>query len=183
MKICIIEGHPLTEIGSYHQYLTELEKKLVEGGHSVKVLTIREMDIRFCTGCWTCWWETPGECVFNDESYTVCREYINSDFVLFASPLIMGFISALMKKVQDKLIPLVHPYITFIGGECHHEKRYDSYPKVGLLLHRDPTEDDEDIKITVDMFKRFALNLRSDFAFYALTTQTTKEVNDAINHI
>ena len=72
------------------------------------------MDVRYCVGCFGCWVKTPGECVSKDGSHDIRREVINSDLVLFASPLIMGFTSALLKKAHDKLIPLIHPYFELV---------------------------------------------------------------------
>lgn len=183
MKVLLLDGYPKDEDKEYEQYLAEIEDQLTEKGHSVKILTLRTMNIRFCTGCWSCWWATPGECVFKDESHTICKEYINSDFVLFFSPMIMGFVSALTKKIQDKLIPLIHPYLEIVQGEIHHLKRYKNYPRIGLLLEKTPGTDEEDIEITTDMFKRFALNLKSELALAVQTNQPSREVSDAINNI
>ena len=184
MKIVILDGNPKKNCKSYNRYI----KKLVEGlkldDHEIKMLTLINMDIKFCTGCWSCWWgPTPGECIFKDDSHTVCREYINSDLTIFISPIIMGFSSAILKKTQDKLIPLLHPYIEFVQGECHHIKRYDWYPKIGLILDKNPGTDKDDIQITSDMFHRFALNLKTELAFVNLTEQRVEEVQDAVNHI
>jgi multimeric flavodoxin WrbA len=44
-----------------------------------------------------------------DEIQEISRTTINSDVVLFASPLVMGFVTALRKKNMDRMIPLVHP--------------------------------------------------------------------------
>ena len=54
---------------------------------------------------------TPGECAKRDDSEVVCRAVITSDLVVLASPLIMGFTSALLKRGIDQFIPLIHPYI------------------------------------------------------------------------
>ena len=138
MRILFLNGNPVDDDKNFEGYLKELNKSLVSAQHQVKSLILRDMEIKYCTGCWSCWWgPTPGECVFKDDSHAVCREYINSDLVIFASPLIMGFTSALLKKVQDKLIPLLHPYIEFDQGECHHKKRYDCYPGLGLIIGKE----------------------------------------------
>ncbi len=71
--------------------------------------------------------QTPGECVAKDDSALVCRELVRSDLALFASPVIMGFPSALLKKTGEKLIPLIHPYFAIDRGEVHHRARYDHY--------------------------------------------------------
>jgi multimeric flavodoxin WrbA len=183
MKVLILDGHPTGENQDYEAFLSGFSRDLEQKGHEVKRQILRSLDIRFCTGCWSCWWASPGECVFKDDSHDVCRAYINSDLVLFASPLIMGFVSALMKKVEDKLIPLIHPYIEFVQGESHHRKRYDTYPKIGLLLQKTSDSDDEDIEITRDMFKRFALNLRTELAVFSLVSQTAKEASHAVDSL
>ena len=70
-----------------------------------------------------------------DEIQEISRTTINSDFVLFASPLVMGLVTALLKKKMDRMIPLVHPYLTVEHGEIYHLPRYQRYPLFGLLVH------------------------------------------------
>ena len=184
MNIVFLDGNPKVEANAYKRHIEELKALLESEQHQVNVLNLQDMNIKYCTGCWSCWWgPTPGECVFKDESGIVCREYINSDLVIFLSPIIMGFTSSLLKKVQDKLIPLVHPYIELVNGECHHIKRYDRYPLIGLILAKGSDADAEDVEIITDMFRRFALNLKSKLAFSLLTEQSIREVKDAVNSI
>jgi len=184
MDIVILNGNPDTGKYSLDAYLEDLGKALKADKHRVKILNLRDMEIKFCTGCWSCWWgPTPGECVFRDESALVCRDYINSDLVVMASPVLMGFTSAVLKKVQDKLIPLIHPYIEIVNGECHHKKRYDRYPAVGLILERDRGTDDEDVRLISRMFQRFTLNLRTRLVFSIETALSVQEVKDAIGDI
>jgi multimeric flavodoxin WrbA len=116
-------------------------------------------------------------------SHTVCEETINSDLVLFASPIVMGFVGADLKKTMDKLIPLVHPYIELVQNECHHRKRYEKYPRIGLVLEKTDHADDEDIAITTAIFERFTLNLRSTLAFVTFTDKPAQEVTNEISAI
>lgn len=183
MKILILDGNPNSGSEQLDHYLKGLNEMLISNDFTVERIRLDDRDIKYCTGCWSCWVKTPGECAFKDDSHEVCRQYINSDFVLFASPAIMGFPSALLKKTMDKLIPLIHPYIEIVNGECHHRKRYDRYPKLGLLLEQSGDTDDEDIQIISDIFKRFAINLRSELCFSKTTTESMEGVFDAINHI
>lgn len=182
MNILILDGHPGgTEAASYKKYLSDLRRLLTDSGHDLTTLDLKKMDLRFCTGCWSCWWATPGECVLKDDGAAVCRKVIRSDLVLFASPMIQGFTSALLKKVQDRLIPLLHPYIELVEGESHHRKRYAVYPRIGLLLEQTEGADDEDVEITVDMFRRFALNFKSRLVLQAMMSSSAREVCDEIN--
>ena len=181
MKITILNGNPDSSHTAFDRYLADLESTWAAEQHQVTTLELRSLKIHYCTGCWGCWVKTPGQCLATDDSHQVCRAVINSDFVLFASPLIMGFVSAPLKKTMDKLIPLVHPYIVVDQGEAHHLARYDSYPLLGLLLEKGPNDDETDVAITGDIIGRTALNLKSRLAFTKLTMEPLTEVARAIN--
>jgi len=182
MKITILNGNPDGRNTDFDLFIEKLSIFLDKEQKKVRHLKLRGMDIKYCNGCWGCWVKTPGECQFPDDSKTVCEEVINSDLVLFASPMIMGFTSALLKKTMDKLIPLLHPYIEFVRKECHHRKRYDKYPKIGLLLDKTGA-DEEDVAITVSIFERFALNFKNRLNFVEYTTHPVQEVMNEINNL
>jgi len=183
MRILILDGNPNAHDEKIERYFNALSDLLLSNQHIVHQIRIADQAIRYCIGCWACWVKNPGECIFKDDSHYICREYINSDFVIFASPVIMGFTSAHLKKVQDKLIPLLHPYIEIVNGECHHRKRYPNYPKFGLLLENSDVIDKDDIQIITDMYNRFALNFRTELVFTRFNSDPIEEIVDAINHI
>lgn len=180
MRITILNGNPAD--GKLDEYLRELVP-LLQGQHQVTVFDLREMDIKYCTGCFGCWVKKPGECVVTDASADIRRAVIHSDLVLFATPLKMGFVSALLKKTMDKLIPLIHPYFEVDQNEAHHRARYEHYPLVGLLLDKGVDSDDEDVAITTDIISRMALNMKSRLAFAKLTQDSIEEVAHAANGI
>jgi len=183
MKILILDGNPDPNDTPFEEYLADLANEIQALDNEVKRIKLRDLNIRYCTGCWGCWVKTPGKCVFPDDSQEVCREYIHSDFVLMASPVKMGFTTSLLKKTQDRLIGLLHPYIVFVENESHHYERYEKYPKNGLLLEKSACVDDEDLQIIKDMFERFSLNFKTQLAFFGLTAQDANEVARAINNI
>jgi len=183
MNITILNGNPTPENQRFDIYLDQLSESWSAGGHQVTNLELHAMKISYCVGCWNCWVKTPGQCSSNDQSLDVCRAVIHSDFTLWASPVIMGFPSAELKKVTDKLIPLVHPYIVVDQGEAHHLARYDRYPKFGLLLEKSGDCDDEDIEIITYIFSRTALNMKSELVFSKLAYAPISEVTNAVNHL
>ena len=183
MNITILNGNPAPENVSFDGYLGRLVTALQSGGHAVTLLQLRDMDIHYCTGCWGCWVKTPGECVAKDDSAEVCRAAIHSDLVLHASPVIMGFYSALLKKAADKMIPLVPPYVTVDQGEAHHVARYGKYPLMGLLLQRGEDTDDEDIEIIQEVHSRTALNFKSSLAITCTTDDPIEEVAREIDRL
>ncbi len=181
MKICMLNGNPSSN--ELDRYLKELGAALEAKKHSVVEFTLRDLTIKYCTGCFGCWLQTPGECVVKDDSALVCRELVRSDLALFASPVIMGFPGALLKKTNDKLIPLIHPYLVIDRGEVHHRPRYDHYPQLGLILQRQKDTDDEDMDIITRIYERTALNLKSSLAFVRSTENPLEEVVNEINSI
>ena len=183
MKIVILNGNPAGKNNPFDRFLEELCGALEQKDHTVKKLELGNMDIKYCTGCWGCWVKTPGQCVIHDDSNIVCGETINSDLVIFASPLIMGFISATLKKTMDRMICLLHPYIEMVEKECHHRKRYHHYPLLGLILDKNHNGLHQDITITTDIFKRLSLNFRSRLQFTGFAANPVQEVINEINHI
>ena len=183
MKITILNGNQNTENVKFDNYLKSLSDLLESSNHTVTTLELKEMDIKLCIGCFNCWVKTPGECRVADDSRDVCREYINSDFVLFASPIIMGFTSTLLKKAHEKLLPLLLPYLELVQNESHHVSRYEKYPKIGLLLEKEKDTDDEDLKIITDIYKRNAINFKTSFCLTKFITDSAEEVTNEINSI
>ena len=156
MNITILNGNQ--EPSSFDSYLGQLASALETSGHSVKRLDLRDLTLRHCIGCWGCWVKTPGQCIAQDASVEMDQAVINADFVLWAAPLNMGFPSELLKMAMDKHIPLIHPYMEVAYGEAHHLRRYSRYPRLGLLLEREVSTDDDDIHIVRDIFCRTAIN-------------------------
>jgi len=165
MKTLLIDCNPDKADIVSENMIRRTEQIFIDHGDHTQRINIRELNINFCIGCWDCWVKTPGKCTIKDEMQYIHKAVINSEHVIFLSPLKMGFISTEMKKVQERLIPLLLPNIDIVEGEFHHKKRYDKYPKLSLLMLREIDTTDEDIKINQDIFKRFALNFRSEVLF------------------
>ena len=175
MKIVVFDAipDPLDQVSQ--SYLDGLTEQLQTAGHEVKFFTLRDMDIKYCTGCWTCWWKTPGRCVFEDDMEQVYPAMMDADRLVMFSPLSMGFVSSLLKKVNDRSVPLLHPYIEIVQGECHHRKRYEKYPDLVLIVNEEADTDAYDLEIIDDLYQRFALNFRADLKVFTSVAQTTPQ--------
>ena len=181
MKYLVLNGNPFRAGSEMDQYIDRLSTEIKSAGHAVQALVLRDMKIQPCTGCFNCWVKNPGNCVIQDDAIEVARQYIASDHVILASPLIMGFLSSLMKNTMDRNIPLVHPHLEEVDGEVHHKKRYDKYPVISFLLEEESFTDAEDIAIATGIFQREAINVRSSLGFVHFIETPVKEVLNAIN--
>ncbi len=182
-KIVIINGNPEPDENKLNLFLVETAKKLTGNGVSVIQHSLSEKEIKSCVGCWDCWWKTPGICRHKDDNPQILKDIINSDLVIYASPMIMGMYSALLKRFHDRTIPLVHPYIEIRSGEQHHIKRYPKYPKMGFIFENgDSTvEETENVKFILE---RMALNFHSELKFFKSVNHiNSKEISHEISLI
>ncbi len=181
MNYLILNGNPSGGKGNIDRYIESLADKMRSAGHNTEVIVLRNLKIRPCIGCFNCWVKTPGTCSIRDNAAEVSRKYIAADHVIIASPLIMGFLSSLMKNTMDRNLPLVHPHLEEIDGEVHHKKRYDKYPIISFLLEKEACTDEDDIAIASDIFRREAINVRASLGFIHFTETPVQEVLHAID--
>ena len=161
----------------------DIKGALSAKGVAASELVLRDMNYFPCRGCFDCWVKTPGLCVFKDDGPILCRAVLHSDFMLLASPVVMGYPSAMLKNALDRTLPLIHPYLEDVGGEVHHMKRYEQLPSMGLFLEKSRDTDDEDISIITAIFERAAINMRTGLGFVRLTTTPAEEIaHEIINH-
>ena len=183
MKVTILNGNPNASNTVFDDYLKKLSDALSSDRNEIAIFTLRDMDLKYCRGCWGCHLKTPGECMVKDDTREIRRQYINSDLALFASPVVMGFTSALLKRAHEKIIPLLHPYFAFVQNEVHHAARYDKYPLMALLLEKGEDTDEEDIGIISDIYRRDAINFWASFSFTRFISDPIEEVANEINRL
>lgn len=174
-KVTVVSGAPDASFADYEEALAGKVK-------GTELFRVRDMDIKFCCGCWACWVKTPGLCAQHDEMPKLLQSIINSELTVFISPVHMGYVSSLTKKVHDKMIPLIHPYIGIFSGEFHHYKRYSRYPKLGLILLSKTGVDAKSHEIITQVYKRMALNFKSELAFSVMSQGSAEEAEHAVNY-
>ena len=178
MKITILNGSPVP--AQFDHYLAELAFVLKSSGHAITLINLRDIPLRHCVGCWSCWVKTPGQCRSGDASLDIDRAVIQSDFTLWAAPLKLGFPSELLKMALDKHLPLIHPYVVVAYNEAHHLRRYPRYPRVGLLIEKEATTDDRDLQIIRDIHCRTAINFKTRLEFMLMADTPAVELAQRI---
>ena len=176
MKIVILNGNPDASNNRFDSYLDDIGAWLSGAGHGVTAFALRDMEIRQCIGCFGCWLKTPGSCVLKDEHEGILRAYVDGDVVVFASPLTMGFTSALLKKTTDRIVPILLPYIDGSSGECRHFTRYEKQPLIAVLYEPEDDTDNEDLDIIATMWRRLARNAKSQLALFSSCAVPVEEV-------
>ena len=121
---------------------------------------LHDKDIKPCLGCFKCWVQTPGICIIDDYGREVAKKMIQSDILVYITPINYGGYSAELKKALDRSISLISPFFRVHEKEIHHETRYDKYPSLVVIGTLDkPNAEQEEIFTAI--VKRNVLNFFS----------------------
>lgn len=180
MKALILNGE-LEGGGSIVKINKLTEEILVEQGYEVESILLREKQVGECLGCFGCWIKTPGVCVIEDYGRILTGNIINSDIVVFLTPVVFGGYSSELKKVLDRIIPLLLPFFKKVNGEVHHKKRYNKYPKV-IVLGMMSEEDNEAEVIFESLIKRNSLNWHNSFTGGTIINSSEQDIKYRIRN-
>jgi len=129
-NVVVFDGGPRN---AKYSKTTFMVNNFIEGvkraGANVETFKLKNYDIKHCTGCYTCWTKTPGECIFKDDMTMLRKKYREADLVVFASPLYIFNVTGIMKDFMDRLLPVLQPYM--LMDEKGYIKHPDRFPEKG----------------------------------------------------
>jgi multimeric flavodoxin WrbA len=97
---------------------------------NAETIILREQKIGNCAGDFFCWVRNPGICNTNDDNRIIAAKIVQSDLVIYLTPVTFGGYSSELKRMVDHQIQNILPFFAKVDGEIHHQKRYEQYPKV-----------------------------------------------------
>lgn len=99
MKIVVLKGSP-NKNGSSNLLAERFICGAKEAGHSVEVIDAAYANIRPCIGCIHCGYEGP--CSQNDDMNGIRQKILDSDMIVFVTPLYYYGMSAQLKILIDR---------------------------------------------------------------------------------
>jgi putative NADPH-quinone reductase len=134
MKILAINSSPRSERQSKTALMLDhLVQGMRDAGAEVNVVNLRSKKIQNCIGCFTCWTKTPGICIHKDDMTSdLYPKWLESDLVVYASPLYHFTVNASMKAFIERTLPHVQPFFEERDGRTIHPPR-TPHPKVVML--------------------------------------------------
>ena len=76
------------------------EKGAKDAGHQVSLVSLKDKDIKFCKGCFAC--QKIGKCVIKDDSNEIVQQMLESDVIVWATPVYYYSMSGQMKTLIDR---------------------------------------------------------------------------------
>lgn len=102
MKVTILQGSARKK-GNTARVLTWVEEELTSMGHDVDSIYLHSKNLKGCMGCGKCKEKSePAGCIQKDDVPAVLEKMIQSQLVIFSSPLYFWGFSAQIKAVIDR---------------------------------------------------------------------------------
>ena len=124
MKVCAINASPRGRNGNTFTILTSMKKGMEECGSEVNIVNLMEKDIKMCVGCFHCWdkcHDSEITCVLKDDVLEIFKQMLDSDLIIFASPIYYETISGLMKVFLERMVMLHNGGIIERDGVYSHD--------------------------------------------------------------
>jgi multimeric flavodoxin WrbA len=135
MNVLGINGSPRGKSSHTDYILQPFLEGASQAGASTETIYLKDHKIKPCTGCFTCWLVTPGECVLKDDMSWILEKVMNANVMVFSTPLYNCSMSALMKAYHERQLPLVKPNVIINEqGEMAHPLRHPEKGKQKWVL-------------------------------------------------
>jgi putative NADPH-quinone reductase len=85
-----------------------------------------EKNLNYCSGCYSCWTNTPGRCVIDDDMKELIPLMNEADIIILGSPLYFCNVSGTLKVFIDRL--------TAAGGDPHKVRSGEPRTRSHLIM-------------------------------------------------
>jgi multimeric flavodoxin WrbA len=177
MKAILLDGSHINDVTGRRVHAA-LTSELESQGWQVEHVCLREKKIGNCAGDFFCWVRNPGICNVDDDNRDIAESVINSDLMVYLTPITFGGYSSMLKKMVDHQLPNVSPFFAQAHGETHHQQRYRKYPDFLAIGWMDQDEPQTEL-IFRHLAHRNAINYfaKKSVAGVVIADQTDQEIH------
>ncbi|MCX8131451.1 MAG: flavodoxin family protein, partial [Clostridia bacterium] len=110
MRITAFNGSPRGRASNTDVMVSAFLDGAASAGAQVENIYLAHHDIKHCQGCGHCI-NSGGECVVQDDMQDLLPKYVESDIVVFATPLMIDNISGMLKVFMDRTFCIGNPQL------------------------------------------------------------------------
>ncbi|MGD9153693.1 MAG: flavodoxin family protein [Gammaproteobacteria bacterium] len=163
-KIVIANSSPNMEKGNTHV----IAKSFMDGarlaGAEVENIFLAKYKIKSCLACMSCWFETPGKCILQDDAHMILDKMSQANLLIFATPLYVDNVSGIMKNLMDRMIAKGRPEVELDeNNETRHIVNDSQLKKIGIISNCGFPEQDQ-FQVLRVLFRRIARNMNCELA-------------------
>ena len=180
MQAILLDGSQANDLTG-ERVRAALLAQLAAQGYAVEHLLLREKKLGNCAGDFFCWVRNPGICNIDDDNREIAAAIVNSDLLVYLTPITFGGYSSTLKKAVDHQVQNILPFFAQVNGETHHQKRYEKYPNC-LTIGWQESPNPQAETVFRHLAWRNALNMyaRSAVSGVVLAGQTNGELEAAV---
>jgi putative NADPH-quinone reductase/putative sterol carrier protein len=124
-KVIVLNASPRAENGYTEFYLAPF----IEGMNKhtqVEVIHLSKYKINSCKGCFSCWINTPGECIYRekDDHHKLAEKLYQADLTVYAFPIYADGIPGILKNFLDRAVSRAYPYMIEGMNRVRHPRRF-----------------------------------------------------------
>lgn len=124
-KVIVLNASPRAEKGYTDFYLApfiEGMKKHTE----VEEIYLSKYKINSCKGCFSCWMNVPGECIYHgkDDHHELAGKIYHSDLTVYAFPIYADGLPGILKNFLDRAVSRAYPYMIEGMNRVRHPRRF-----------------------------------------------------------
>jgi multimeric flavodoxin WrbA len=124
LKLLAFNASPRKTQGASEVIMNRFIEGAKEAGAEVERHYVVDLMINGCTGCFSCWWKTPGQCIHRDDMDWVLPKMVDADIIYLGTPIYHYNIVHYLQRMRERTLTLNLPDMNVEGGETHHPGRY-----------------------------------------------------------
>ena len=172
MKIVVLNGSPKGKASNTNIMVTAFLKGAQEQGAETVNIFLAEKNIQHCKGCFSCWLNSPGQCVIKDDMAGTLAHTAGADVLILATPLYFDNISSMLKVFMDRSVVMGDPHMQKNGTEeCRHVKLAEMQAPKLMLISNCGFPERSHFQVISHWIKRAALNMHTEVIGEIFATQ------------
>ncbi len=139
MNVLVINGSPKGDKSNTYRLTSAFLEGMRQKSREIQTreLAVSRLDIKPCTGCFSCWKHTPGKCCIQDDMGQVIEDLLWADITIWSFPLYYFTVPGSLKNLIDRQLPMLLPFMEEKEGQVgngNHPYRYDMSGKRTVVI-------------------------------------------------
>ncbi len=164
MKVLAVNGSPTKGSGITGRILNLFVEGMAQAGADVDLIQLADNDIGHCKGCLDiCLFKQPGVCSQKDDMAGLLQKQREADMVVYATPVYLDGMTALMRMFVERSLPLLQGYLEMRDGHLRHPT-HDKKRRKMVVVSTCGLSEMDNFDPLVAHFKAIAKNMDMDYA-------------------
>lgn len=174
MKVLAFNASPRIDKGNTALILNPFLEGMRDAGAEVEIFYNKKLKINHCQACFNCWLKTPGICSQKDDMQWLLPKMREADVWVLASPVYADGVTALLKILLERTVPLAKPFLELRGDYARHKPIEGTKVNQIVLVSSCGYWEMENFEPLLTHMKAFSRNASVEFAGALLRPHASK---------